>query len=100
MPNQRQHIAVTASDDSATTLGTITSTVTQALLRCEDNPLRWRADGTSPTASVGTRMDPGDVLVLSGNDYNDFLKNFEFINLTAGSNSSLEGAGLDGFDRA
>lgn len=37
-----------------------------ALLTLESGQIRWRADGTAPTATVGHVMDPGDVLTLSG----------------------------------
>ena len=32
---------------------------TIALLQAESQPIRWRDDGTDPTASVGMRLTPG-----------------------------------------
>lgn len=100
MPNQTENLVITATDDTATAFSSVATLTTQAILRCEDNALRWRADGTAPTATVGARMDVGDVLLFMGNDYNALLKRFQIINLTTGSNASIEGPGLDGFDRA
>ena len=100
MPSQLGHTDSTKSDDNAGSLGTIPTGTTQAILTCEDNSLRWRADGTAPTASVGVRMDVGDKMTLSGNDYGDFLRNFSYINLNSGSNASLQISFLNGFDRA
>jgi hypothetical protein len=45
-------------------------------------------------------MDVGDRLILAGNDYGDFLRNFSYINLTTSSNASLQVTFLNGFDRA
>lgn len=39
-----------------------------AHLTLEAGQIRYRADGTDPTATVGHLMDPGDVLELSGAD--------------------------------
>jgi hypothetical protein len=100
MPNSLGHTDSTKAADSAGGLGTIPTGTTQAILTCEDNSLRWRADGTDPTAAVGNRMDAGDRLLLFGNDYNAFLTNFSYINLTGGANASLQAEFLDGFDRA
>jgi hypothetical protein len=98
--SQVGHTDDTKTGDSAGSLGTIPTGTTQAILVCEDNSLRWRADGTAPTASVGHRMDVGDRLILAGNDYGDFLRNFSYINLTTSSNASLQVTFLNGFDRA
>jgi hypothetical protein len=100
MPNQTGHLDTTKADDNAGSIGTIPIRTTQAIITCEDNAIRWRADGTAPTAAVGTLMNVGDVLTLAGNDYNAFLNRFSFINAVAGANGNLQAALLDGFDRA
>jgi D-serine deaminase-like pyridoxal phosphate-dependent protein len=98
--NQLGHTDSTKTGDSAGGIGTIPTTTSQAILKCEDNALRWRADGTAPTATVGKRMDVGDELLLVGNHYGTFLEQFSYINLTPGSNASLQIVFLTGFDRA
>jgi len=98
--NQTGHTDDTKSADTAGGLGTIPAGTTQAVIKCEDNSLRWRADGTDPTADVGKRMDVGDEHLFVGNDYGDFLRNFSYINLTAGSNASIQASFFSGFDRA
>ena len=40
----------------------------QALLTLEAGQIRWRADGTAPTAAVGHLLEIGDSLVLDGAD--------------------------------
>lgn len=37
-----------------------------AHIQCETAAVRWRADGTDPTATVGTNMDIGDEIVAWG----------------------------------
>jgi hypothetical protein len=100
MPSQLGVIQKTLADDTAATLGTIPTGTTQAILVCEDNAIRWRADGTSPTASSGIPMNVGDVMLFVGNDYGDFLRKMEIINQVAGANGAIEGAALTGYDRA
>jgi hypothetical protein len=100
MPNHVGYVDVTKTDDTAGGLGTIGPSVTQASLKCEDNALRWRADGTAPTNDVGKLMNVGDELLLVGNDYGSFLNAFSFINDADGSNARIQGPLLDGFDRA
>lgn len=38
----------------------------RALIQVETQAVRWRDDGTNPTASVGMRLTPGDVLNYDG----------------------------------
>ena len=37
-----------------------------AVLTLEAGQIRWRADGTNPTATVGHIMEPGDTLTIVG----------------------------------
>jgi hypothetical protein len=98
---QTSHIDDTKTDDTAGSVsGTFPTTFTQALVTFEDNSCRWRSGGTDPTAVIGTRQDPGDKVFFGGNDYADFMRGFSYINLTPGSNASVQIAFLTGFDRA
>ena len=58
------------------------------------------ADGTAPTNSTGQVLFPGDVLALDGDDYQDFMKKFQIINDTNGSNGVIDGAFLKGNTRS
>ena len=49
---------------------------TVAFVQCQDAAIRYRLDGTNPTATVGLRLDPGDVLVL---DFPDQISRIRFI---------------------
>lgn len=46
------------------------------LVRLETAQIRWRADGTAPTAAIGTLLEIGDVLTL--NNIID-ARNYQFI---------------------
>ena len=57
------------------TVSTVAKTITatlidqqhdNALITCEAASVRFRLDGTAPTATVGHVLDPGDVLELCG----------------------------------
>jgi hypothetical protein len=56
------------------TSGTV-GTRDHAHITCEDNPVRYWLDGTSPTATVGHRLEVGGVLDL---DSSDQLANVSF----------------------
>ena len=56
----------------------ITATLTDnqeniALVTCEGATVRFRLDGTAPTASVGHILEPGDALKLEGSELLNFL---------------------------
>ncbi len=55
-----------SSLSSAVGLGTIPSGVKLVLIQPETQSVRWRDDGTDPTASVGMLLAAGDVLVYNG----------------------------------
>jgi hypothetical protein len=94
------HLDSTKSADTAGGIGSIPLTATQGIFTVEDNSIRWRADGTAPTADIGVRQDVGDKILFVGNDYHDAMVNFSYINLTAGSNGSIQAHFSVGFDRA
>lgn len=50
------------------------------------NALRFRADGTSPTATVGHVLNQNDQLILCG----AAIGSIEFVNDTAGANFEIE----------
>lgn len=53
-------------------------TPAMALIRCETQAVRYRDDGTAPTASVGMPLAVGDVL-----EYDGDMKKIQFIEQTA-----------------
>lgn len=63
---------------SAATALTIPSGAILALIQAESKDVRWRDDGTSPTASVGMTITAGSML-----EYNGVLENLKFIEVTA-----------------
>jgi len=48
---------------SATGLSSIPSGAQYALINAEDQNVRWRDDGTNPTASVGMVLEAGDTML-------------------------------------
>lgn len=50
----------------ASTALTVPATATWALISVEGAPVRWRDDGTAPTATVGNLLNIGDHLTLNG----------------------------------
>ena len=68
---------LTVSSSAVTFTGsTVTARARSAVIVCENDDVRWRADGTSPTASVGTLLRQGASFILRGESN---LKNIEFI---------------------
>ena len=63
---------------TTTPLGTVASPRI-ALLQCESQAVRWRDDGTSPTASVGMILNVGD----QPYPYDGDLKKIKFIETAA-----------------
>jgi hypothetical protein len=103
MPSQIQVLSITLADNAASGFSSISTSTHQAILKCETNAIRWRADGTAPTntgGNMGMLMAVGDELKLIGADYQDFLRNFKIINAADGSNGAIRGAGISGIDSA
>lgn len=64
---------------SAATGLTVPATATYAIIQCETQNVRWRDDGTDPTASVGMMLNVNpDVLIYDGN-----LRGIKFIEVAA-----------------
>lgn len=59
---------------------------TLAVCRLETAEIRYTLDGTTPTSSVGTLMEIGDMLAVQGNDV---LRKFSAIR-TGGSSGQLD----------
>jgi hypothetical protein len=94
--SQVGRVTVALSDDNAANLNTVPITATGMTFAVEANAIRWRADGTPPTATEGQLLNPGDIFTVDGDDYQDFMKKFQIINNTAGSNGTIDGAYLKG----
>jgi hypothetical protein len=54
-------------------------TVYRMIISVEDGAVRWRADGTDPTATVGHLIDDGGTLTLTGANYKSVIKSMKFI---------------------
>lgn len=60
---------------SASTALTVPANANYAIIQCETQNVRWRDDGTAPTASIGMKLTPSpDMLVYDGD-----LKKIRFI---------------------
>lgn len=57
---------VQQSVTTAAALSTIPAQATFALINVESGAIRWRDDGTNPTASVGTPLSAGQTLTYDG----------------------------------
>jgi len=91
---------ISLSDDNAAGFSSVPKGSTQCLLTVEDNAIRWGSSDSAPTASTGKPQQVGDELLFVGNNYEDFLKIFQIINDTAGSNGTVKGVFMTGFDKA
>ena len=70
---------ITSLDDSTAQGLTVASGGTRALIQVEDSDIRWRDDGTPPTASVGMEVSAGDSFWYTESD----LSAIQFISQTA-----------------
>lgn len=64
---------------SAVGLGTIPANAARVLLQAESQNVRWRDDGTDPTASVGTLIYAGQLF-----EYTGTLSAIKFIEAASG----------------
>ena len=93
---QVSHGIITLTDDNAKGFTVIPDRTYGAMLVCEDNAIRWRADGNDPTESVGIPMAVGDTLTFTDANYHDFLRKFKIVNKAAGSNGKVQCAFFNG----
>ena len=96
MPSNQIGWEVLAVSTSAVTL--TPGDAKHAIIRVTGAPVRWRADGTAPTSTVGMYADVGQFLewMELQNSYGGFLRKVQFIRDTsAGADASLEVAYFD-----
>jgi hypothetical protein len=60
------------------------STCNRVFITCETQPVRWRADGTDPTASTGHLLAKDDSISFTGVKYRQLLEKIRFIATVAG----------------
>lgn len=65
---------------------TISANVTHVYIQAEAQTLRWRSDGTAPTAAVGFNLTAGQILVLTRSEFT----NFRIIEATAGGIANVQ----------
>lgn len=91
---QQQYVAFEQVTVAAASIGLTAATINsgsghpqaeKAVCRLEQAQIRYRLDGTAPTTTVGTLLEIGDVLTLSGND---MLQRAQFIR-TGGTSGIL-----------
>ena len=100
MPKITGLAAIALADDNAAAFTSVPLTTTQAILKCETNNVRLGDVDFPPTASTGYLWNVGETLLYVGNDYEQFLKNLRIINAVAGSNGTIRGFFMTGFDKA
>ncbi len=75
---------------SSTAVGfTVPAGATHAHVSVEDDAVRWRADGTNPTASVGTQITTGSAERFAGN-----LSAIKFIRVTGDAELNIHYFGV------
>lgn len=65
---------------ASTGLGSVPAGTTRALIQAEAQTIRWRDDGTAPTATVGMNLLVGIVL-----EYRGVMSAFKMIQATSGA---------------
>lgn len=81
--------ATLAVSSSAVTLvtnasPTLPARANRAYITCETQPVRWRADGTDPTATEGHTIAKDDSISFTGINYRQLLERITFIATSAG----------------
>ena len=69
---------------SAVTLGSVPANSVIVMIQAETQNVRWRDDGTNPTAAIGMLLEAGDTLV-----YNGDLAAIKFIEVTASASLNV-----------
>ncbi len=54
----------------------------RAFITAENDAVRWRADGTDPTSSIGHVLAKNDSISFTSINYHGFLKKIRFIRVT------------------
>ena len=76
-------VGATAVDLIADGSPTLPSKAKRAFITCETAAVRWRADGTAPTADEGHLLAAADSISFTGANYRQLLEMIEFIADTA-----------------
>jgi hypothetical protein len=100
MPNITGLATISLADDNAAGFASVPIGTTQCVLTVEDNAIRWGSASFPPTATTGNLKQVGDDILFVGNDYGDFLVQFNIINNTPSSNGTVKGVFMTGFDKA
>lgn len=100
MPNITGLAAISLADNNAAGFTSVPASTTQAVLTVEDNAIRIGSVDSPPTATTGDLNHVGDKVLFVGNNYGDFLRQLRIINNTPGSNGTLKGFFMSGYDRA
>lgn len=75
---------------SAATGFTIPAGTSYAVVQAESQPVRWRDDGTDPTATVGMRIPVGDALIYTAQT----MAKIKFIEETASAKLNVSYYGI------
>ncbi|MCK9629022.1 MAG: hypothetical protein M0R37_10575 [Bacteroidales bacterium] len=73
-----QTLAITTDAQSLT----LPTSAQAAQCQVQDQPIRWRADGTAPTSTVGAEANDGDEITIQGRAT---MRSFEVIRHSEGS---------------
>lgn len=71
--------AVSLTSNASTTLP---SQCKRAFISCETDSVRWRADGTAPTATEGHELLADDSISFTGGLFRPTLERVQFIKVT------------------
>lgn len=66
-------------DDATPPLSDFGSKVKRVMISCNTDAVRYRADGTAPTATVGHPLAAAATLILMDSNYESVLQNLQFI---------------------
>lgn len=97
MPRNQLNFEAVAVSTSAVSL-TTPGYAKHVMIRVTGAPVRWRADGTAPTSTVGMYAGIGQYIEFMDDeeDQRGLIKNIQFIRDTsAGADASLEVAYFD-----
>ena len=78
--------AVTLVSDASPTLP---AKCKRIYITSETDAVRWRADGTAPTATEGHVLAKDDSISFTGANYRQLLENIKFIKVTAAASLKL-----------
>jgi len=68
---------------------TLPARAKRAFITCEDNQVRWRADGTAPTKDEGHSLAADDSISFTETDYRQLLERIQFIRTDDGDGNIM-----------